>query len=102
MHWPSSAARDASETGCKSANIDGTDISPVVSDTLLGAGWFYSDVAHSDPTGRKKDALRFPMTQRFAAAVPVFARLTLATLRTLDLVKALQTRSLVNLPQDAF
>lgn len=46
----------------QSANIDGTDISPVVSDTVLGAGWFYSDVAHSDPTGRKKDALRFLMT----------------------------------------
>ncbi|HEY5180652.1 MAG TPA: hypothetical protein VIJ07_12930 [Dermatophilaceae bacterium] len=86
----------------QSANIDGTDISPVVSDTQLGAGWFYSDVAHSDPTGRKKDALRFPMKERFAAAVPVFARLTLVTLRTLDLVRALHTRSLVNLPQDAF
>ncbi|MGX9901326.1 hypothetical protein ACW0JT_18285 [Arthrobacter sp. SA17] len=68
---------------------DGSDKSPRVSDVQLAASWMYADLVHSNPKKTKQDGLRFPIKERYSAAVNVFSRLTLLTLETYDVIMQL-------------
>lgn len=74
----------------------------IVSDTQLAAGWLYADLVHADPRGAKVAALEHDLKDRYTAAVRVFSRIAMLTLDTLDLVRDLQERSLIMLPDDAW
>ena len=66
----------------QSAAIDGSSITPQVSDTQLANAWLYGDLVHVDARGPKADGLLFPIKDRYAAAVTYFAHAALASLRT--------------------
>lgn len=68
---------------------DGSEATDFVSDTQLAAAWLYADLVHADATGAKKAALDFPLAERYAAAVRVFAHMASLTLATLELVQAM-------------
>ncbi|NTW39525.1 MAG: hypothetical protein HGA44_06480 [Cellulomonadaceae bacterium] len=70
--------------------LDGSEATPLVSDTQMAAGWLYSDLVHADPTGPKREALAFPLRERYAAAVRLFSHLAVLTVRTLRLIERLR------------
>lgn len=84
------------------SKLDGSEATGQVSDTQLAAGWLYGDLVHADPTGPKKAAMDFPLTERYAAAVRVFSRHAQLTLATLELVEELVAAELVTIPAAAF
>lgn len=63
----------------------------------LGGGWFYTDLAHNSPTGPRRVALEFPMAERFAAAVHMFAGLAIVVLDLLRMIEELDKRGLLQL-----
>ncbi|NME88416.1 hypothetical protein [Corynebacterium stationis] len=74
----------------QSARIDGTEATPAVSDTQLAAAWLYADLVHADAQGPKKDALAFPLRERYAAAVRVFSHLAALAIATMELIELLR------------
>jgi hypothetical protein len=76
---------------------DGSDRSPQVTDIQLAASWMYADLVHSNPTGRKREGLRFPIKQRYSAAVNVFSRLALLSLATHDAIMELHESGAIEL-----
>lgn len=76
---------------------DGTDKSPRVSDIQLAASWMYADLVHSNPKRTKQDGLRFPIKERYSAAVNVFSRLALLTLETHDVIMQLHRAGTITL-----
>ena len=86
------------------SSVDLASGNPAVeaTDVQLAAGWFYADVAHSNPTGWKRDALLFPRAVRFQAAVPRWSMLAVTALRTLDMVRQLQGDGVLELPEEVF
>lgn len=77
--------------------VDGSNPSPMVSDTQLAAGWLYADLVHADPKGPKRESLLFPMKERYAAAVRVFSRLAALSIATLRFVEHLRERNVIKL-----
>jgi hypothetical protein len=74
----------------QSARIDGTDATNMVSDTQLAAAWLYADLVHADAKGPKREALAFPLRERYVAAVRLFSHLAALTIATLRLVGSLR------------
>jgi hypothetical protein len=74
----------------QSTYLDGTNATAPVSDTQMAAAWLYADLVHADATGPKAEALAFPLTQRYAAAVRLFSHLAILTVSTLRLVESLR------------
>ena len=68
----------------------------------LGGGWFYTDVAHNSPTGPRRVALEFPMAERFAAAVQMFAGLAGVVLDALNLIEDLDRRGYLELDPEVW
>lgn len=86
----------------QSVRLDGSGGTPMVSDTQLAAGWLYADLVHADAKGPKKDALLFPLRERYAAAVRVFARVATLAVSTLRLVETLRDAGAITVPKDAW
>jgi hypothetical protein len=74
----------------QSARVDGTEATNLVSDTQLAAAWLYADLVHADAQGPKKEALAFPLRERYAAAVRVFSHMAALTVATLQLIESLR------------
>lgn len=83
-------------------NLDGSNVTPLVSDTQLAAGWLYSDLVHADPTGPKREALAFPLRERYAAAVRHFSHLAVLTVNTLRLIERLRDTGAVTIEPAAW
>lgn len=81
---------------------DGSEATGLVSDTQLAAAWLYADLVHADATGPKKEALAFPLAERYAAAVRVFSHLATLTLATLELVQTMNDAGRFTIGPDAF
>lgn len=86
----------------QSIRLDGTDPTNVVSDTQLAAAWLYADLVHADAHGPKKEALEFPLRERYAAAVRVFSCIAVLTGETLQLVEALRDAGILTLDNSAW
>lgn len=74
----------------QSVRLDGTEATNMVSDTQLAAAWLYADLVHADAQGPKREALAFPLRERYAAAVRVFSRMAALTAETLQLIESLR------------
>lgn len=74
----------------QSVRRDGTEATKVVSDTQLAAAWLYADLVHADAQGPKREALDFPLRERYAAAVRVFSCMAALTAETLQLIESLR------------
>nr|BFE50261.1 hypothetical protein GCM10017745_36880 [Saccharothrix mutabilis subsp. capreolus] len=61
-----------------------------VSNVLLAEAWMYIDLVHVDPDQRRRDALNFPMRQRYLAAVRYYCRIAELVVRTLRYVEKLR------------
>jgi hypothetical protein len=83
----------------QSMRRDGSDATPIVSDTQLAAGWLYADLVHADPTGPKQEALLFPLRERYAAAVRVFSRIAALAVSTLRLVEDLRDAGIISITE---
>lgn len=83
------------------SKMDGSDATGPVSDTQLAAAWLYADLVHADATGPKQAALAFPLTERYAAAVRVFANLATLTLATLELIQTMSDAGRVIITPEA-
>jgi hypothetical protein len=86
----------------QSMRLDGSDATPMVSDTQLAAGWLYADLVHADPTGAKQEAMRFSLRERYAAAVRVFAGVAALAVSTLRLVEELHRTGVLSVPAQAW
>ncbi|SCL35822.1 hypothetical protein [Micromonospora aurantiaca (nom. illeg.)] len=86
----------------QSARIDGTEATNMVSDTQLAAAWLYADLVHADATGPKREALAFPLRERYAAAVRLFSHLAALTVETLRLVQSLRDSSVLSVASSAW
>jgi hypothetical protein len=86
----------------QSVRLDGSDATPLVSDTQLAAGWLYADLVHADATGPKAEALRFSMRERYAAAVRVISRIAALAVSTLRLIEHLRDAGVVAVPDEAW
>lgn len=86
----------------QSVRLDGSDATPLVSDTQLAAGWLYADLVHADARGPKAEALRFSMRDRYAAAVRVVSRIAALAVSTLRLVEDLRDAGVVAIPDEAW
>lgn len=76
---------------------DGADRSPQVTDIQLAASWMYADLVHSNPKGPKRQGLRFPIKERYSAAVNVFSRIALLSLATHDAIMELHQSGAIEL-----
>ncbi len=85
----------------QTSTIDGSEVSPQVSDTQLASAWLYADLVHVDAHGHKKHGLRFPVKERYAAAVPYFAHTAVLCVTTLEMIKALHSAGVINLEQES-
>ncbi len=86
----------------QSMRIDGTDATNLVSDTQLAAGWLYADLVHADAQGPKKEALAFPLRERYSAAVRLFSRIAALTVETLRFVEHLRETETISITQQAW
>lgn len=86
----------------QSMRLDGTDATPMVSDTQLAAGWLYADLVHADPKGSKQKALLFPLRERYAAAVRVFSRIAALAVSTLRLIEDLRCSGAISITEQAW
>lgn len=86
----------------QSMRLDGTDATPMVSDTQLAAGWLYADLVHADARGPKQEALRLPLRERYAAGVRIFSRIATLTVSTLRLVEDLRSAGAISIPTQAW
>lgn len=86
----------------QSARIDGTEATNIVSDTQLAAAWLYADLVHADAQGPKQEALDFPLSERYAAAVRVFSQVAALTVETLQLVESLRDGRLLAVEDSAW
>ncbi|MFY1659316.1 hypothetical protein [Micromonospora sp. WMMD1274] len=86
----------------QSARIDGSEATNLVSDTQLAAAWLYADLVHADATGPKREALAFPLRERYAAAVRLFSHLAALTVETLRLVQALRDSGVLSVAGSAW
>ena len=85
----------------QSSSLDGSDVTPQVSDTQLAAAWLYGDVVHVDVKGTKSAGQLLPVKERFSAAVMYFALVADLTLSTLDAVKRLHDLGALDLADQA-
>lgn len=79
------------------ANTVTGEVTPTVTDMQLAAGWLYSDLVHVDPKAYNKDATRYPLKERYAAAVGLFSRLALLVLETKYLIDKLCAEGMIEL-----
>jgi hypothetical protein len=86
----------------QSANLDGTDSTGLVSDTQLAAGWMYADLVHAAAKHWKAQALAFPLSERYVAAVRVFCRIAALTVDTLRFVEQLRGAGVVVVDQQVW
>ncbi|MEU4745916.1 hypothetical protein AB0G02_36385 [Actinosynnema sp. NPDC023658] len=66
-----------------------------VSNVLLAEAWMYIDLVHVDPDQRRRDALDYPMRQRYLAAVRYYCRIAELVVRTLRYVEKLRDAGVV-------
>ncbi|MFF1610947.1 hypothetical protein ACFVYA_24475 [Amycolatopsis sp. NPDC058278] len=76
---------------------DGSDASPLVSDTQLAAAWLYADLVHADPRGPKQQAMQFPLRERYAAAVRYFSNVAALAVSTLRFVEELRDAGVITI-----
>lgn len=86
----------------QSVRIDGTEATQAVSDTQLAAAWLYADLVHADAQGPKKDALAFPLRERYAAAVRIFSNLAVLTIATMELIELLRQAEELSIDESAW
>ncbi|MEV0271519.1 hypothetical protein AB0H43_22300 [Hamadaea sp. NPDC050747] len=86
----------------QTASVDGTNATNLVSDTQLAAAWLYADLVHADAKGPKREALAFPLAERYAAAVRVFSHMAALTVATLGLVDSLRDTGLIDIDASAW
>lgn len=79
------------------AAVDGSTITPQVSDRQLAAAWLYGDLVHVDTRGSKSDGMLFPIKERYSASVTYFAHAAETCVKTLDLVLHLRDMGVVTL-----
>lgn len=80
---------------------DGSEVTPLAADSQVAMAWLYGDLVHVDVQGKKIAGTYFPLKERFAAAVPYFATIAVACLRTFDLVSILIERDILTIDEDA-
>ena len=83
----------------QAAKVDGSEVTPQVSDTQLAAAWLYGDLVHVDTRGNKSEGLLFPVKERYSAAVTYFAHAARLSLMTLDLVRSLCSLGVIELDE---
>ncbi|MGM1062162.1 hypothetical protein [Saccharothrix sp. Mg75] len=66
-----------------------------VSNVLLAEAWMYIDLVHVDPDQRRRNALDYPMRQRYLAAVRYYCRIAELVVRTLRYVEKLRDAGVV-------
>lgn len=81
---------------------DGSTVAPMASMALLAEAWLYNDLVHATVKSHLQDALQHSLEERFAAAVFVFARLAVHTLKLLECIQYLQTHGRLGLRQECF
>lgn len=81
---------------------DGSEATSIVSDTQLGAAWLYADLVHSEATGSKREALAFPLKERYAAAVRLFSHIAVLAVETLQILEGLQKAKKLAIPESAW
>lgn len=86
----------------QSARLDGTEATPLVSDTQLAAAWLYADLVHADAKGPKEEALAFPLQDRYLAAVRLFSHMAGLTVATLRVVESLRESGALSVDQSAW
>lgn len=77
--------------------LDGSSRSSYITDIQLAASWMYADLVHSDAKGPKREGLRFPIKERYSAAVNVFSRVALLCLATHEVVMELHEAGVIGL-----
>lgn len=85
----------------QATKADGSETTPLASDSQLAMAWLYGDLVHVDVQGKKKAGTFFPMKERFAAAVSYFATIALACLHTFDLVSTLVDHGIIEIDEEA-
>ena len=81
----------------QSSTLDGSQVTPQVSDTQLAAAWLYGDLVHVDTKGKKTEGMLLPVKERFSAAVSYFAHVAVLVVSTLDMVRRLDELGVVEL-----
>jgi hypothetical protein len=86
----------------QSADPAGNGMGDPVSDTQIAAAWLYVDLVHSRATGPKREALAFPMQDRYVAAVAVFSQLAVVVVASLRLVDILNKAGKLTIADSAW
>lgn len=79
------------------ATKDGTESTPVASDSQLALAWLYGDLVHADVKGKKLDGTLFPIEERYAAAVSYFSAVAILCAQTFDVIMELTSRKMLSL-----
>jgi hypothetical protein len=94
--------RQVQSYAVRAEDLDGTNLTELVSDNELAAGWMYADLVHADPQGWKEQALKFSLRERYAAAVTVFCRIAALTVTTLRFIEQLHHDGVVVLDEQVW
>lgn len=80
---------------------DGVQQTEQLTDSDLAESWVYSDLVHADPTGKKKQGLKFDYAQRYEAGSLFFCELAGQVVGLLSLVRDLAAEGRLKLSEDS-
>lgn len=80
--------------------VDDPESAVRASDAQLALAWLYGDLVHVDVRGKKIEGTRFPLKDRYAAAVHYFSEAALLCVQTFDVITHLHHLGLLELGDD--
>ena len=92
--------KNSGRYGIQVISTENEPITDMLWDNLIGESYLYIDAIHSDPRGKKQEALKLNFNSRYKAASSFFSELACMIVNLLNLVRRFIDQGELNIPAD--
>ncbi|MDU4868661.1 hypothetical protein [Lancefieldella parvula] len=94
--------KNSGRYGIQVINAENKPITDMLWENLIGESYLYIDAVHSDPRGKKQEALKLDFYARYGAASSFFSELACMIVNLLNLVRRFNDKGELNIPVEIF
>lgn len=92
--------KNSGRYGIQVINAENKPITDMLWENLIGESYLYIDAVHSDPRGKKQEALKLDFYARYGAASSFFSELACVIVNLLNLVRRFNDKGELNIPAE--
>lgn len=94
--------KNSGRYGIQVFSAENEPITDMLWENLIGESYLYIDAIHSDPKGKKQEALRLDFYTRYEAASSFFSEMACIIINLLNLVRRFNDKGVLDIPAEIF